>query len=234
MDNKTTNAALHQIRRPTHNAVCKTTPKSRQCSAERPTPTSRWPDRQSLMNTFRIDRQAELTASPERCHFANAPTLAAANAIYGDGTAEEWLTYVLADISEFAGTRSKLTQNQILQTARLIAAEYGHLNMAELMLFSRRFKTGRYGRFYGGVDPMVILSGLDSFLRERAEAHALRDSREQERRISSQLHDPRNMSYAEWTVIRDIQAEYSMNTPEQDAATERDAAKNRQPHAPEV
>ena len=39
------------------------------------------------------------------------------------------------------------------------------------MLFCHRFKLCRYGRFYGAVDPMVILQSLDKFNEEREQAH---------------------------------------------------------------
>lgn len=38
------------------------------------------------------------------------------------------------------------------------------------MLFFYRFKQGKYGRFYGVVDPLVIMTALQEFLRERNEA----------------------------------------------------------------
>lgn len=37
------------------------------------------------------------------------------------------------------------------------------------MLFFNRFKQGKYGRFYGVVDPLVIMTALQEFLRERGD-----------------------------------------------------------------
>ena len=38
------------------------------------------------------------------------------------------------------------------------------------MLFFSRFKQGKYGRFYGSVDPLIIMSALIDFVRERNDA----------------------------------------------------------------
>ena len=43
------------------------------------------------------------------------------------------------------------------------------------MLFFSRFKQGRYGRFYGSVDPLIIMSALIDFVRERNDAIFDRD-----------------------------------------------------------
>ena len=157
-----------------------------------------------------------------------------ANAAYGKGTSEEWLTYQLAELAEFAGARQKLTNATLRQTAQLIASEYWYLNLAEFMLFCRRFKTGRYGRFYGAADPLAVTCALRQFLRERAEAFAARDRQEAEAKEQAILRDPRNMTRSEWEVIAAMQAEYAMNTRQQDAETgrRRNQAANPPPHQP--
>lgn len=63
--------------------------------------------------------------------------------------------------------------------ANVIATEFYYLSVTELMLFFHRFKSGRYGRFYGSVDPLVITTSLRDFLYERAIAY---DRHEQEKR----------------------------------------------------
>lgn len=41
------------------------------------------------------------------------------------------------------------------------------MKVTELLIFFYRFKTGRYGHFYGSVDPMVVMEALGIFLKER-------------------------------------------------------------------
>ena len=64
----------------------------------------------------------------------------------------------------------------------MIATEYYYLKVSELMLFFHRFKTGRYGRFYGSVDPLVITTSLRDFVRERGIAYEQHEQEERERR----------------------------------------------------
>lgn len=50
------------------------------------------------------------------------------------------------------------------------------------MLFFWWFKSGKYGKFYGSVDPMVITSALREFIRDRNAIIAKRDSMEKEQK----------------------------------------------------
>lgn len=50
------------------------------------------------------------------------------------------------------------------------------------MLFFYRFKSGRYGHFYGSVDPLVITCSLQEFINERGCAIAQNEQEERERR----------------------------------------------------
>ena len=180
----------------------------------------RWDTRNSLLQTFHVDRQMELTKDPERCFFQNAPTLWIVNIGYGFGTAQEWLAYQIADLSEFSGARDKITDRQLDQIIQLITDDYGFLNMAEIMLFCRRFKKGSYDKFYGSVDPIAIMKGLNEFVRERNEAYAKRERTQQERKEWQDAHNPNIMRREEWDIIKQVQAEYEMNTIEEDRRTE--------------
>lgn len=180
----------------------------------------RWDTRDSLLQTFHVDRQMELTKDPERCFFQNAPTLWNVNVGYGFGTAQEWLAYQIADLSEFSGARDKITDRQLDQIIQLITDDYGFLNMAEIMLFCRRFKKGSYDKFYGSVDPIAIMKGLNEFVRERNEAYAKRERTQQERKEWQDAHNPNIMSREEWDIIKQVQAEYEMNTIDEDRRTE--------------
>lgn len=162
----------------------------------------------------------ELTKSASRCHFANAPTLWTINQAYGFGTAQEWLIYQITDLSEFSGARSKITDRQIDQVVQLITDDYGYLNMAEIMLFCRRFKSGCYDKFYGVVDPIAIMQGLSEFCKERISAWIKREAQLQSEKLERDLHNPANMSREEYDIIDQVRREYAMNTREQDRLTE--------------
>lgn len=48
------------------------------------------------------------------------------------------------------------------------------------MLFFHRFKTARYGRFYGSVDPLIITESLRKFCDERWHSYEKRKQEQQE------------------------------------------------------
>lgn len=115
--------------------------------------------------------QVKYCRDVDRIFFGKAPKLRTLAEAYGQHTAESWLTIQLNDLSEFAGCKGKLSKRQYEELAKMILETYPHYNLAEFMLFCHRFKLCRYGRFYGAVDPMVILQSLDKFNEEREQAH---------------------------------------------------------------
>jgi len=126
-----------------------------------------------------------------------------ANNTYGAGTSEEWLIYQLSDLSEFTGVSKKINAPQISQMAQLMVGDYGYLKMTEVMLFLRRFKMGRYGTFYGNVDPIVIMSALGQFIvEERNAILGARECEEAKKHIEAVVNDPRNVSYEDYLRMK--------------------------------
>lgn len=108
----------------------------------------------------------------DQAWFGNAPTLNGLCRAYNDPSAgEQWLMPQLYDLGEYAGVRGKMDAQQTRQLARLIKTNWGYLKTSELMLFFWGYKSGRYGTFFGSVDPMRIAEAMrESFLPERAAA----------------------------------------------------------------
>lgn len=121
---------------------------------------------------MKICRDAQL------CFFGDAPVLSELNMTYGEMTATMWLVPQLYNLSEYCGCKDKLQGKALEECAGIIAAEYFYLKVSELMLFFYRFKSGRYGRFYGSVDPLVITTSLMAFIEERNEAIGEREKTE--------------------------------------------------------
>ena len=157
---------------------------------------ARYGDRENFMCLFNPDRQVEFGEHPDRCHFGSAPTLGTLRSAYGKNMPTSWLVPQLLNLSEYCGCKNKLTDAQLEECARVIASEYFYLKTTELMLFFSRFKAGRYGRFYGNVDPMVITSALVVFRRERAEAIARHEAEEREKERERQASEA--ISYEEY------------------------------------
>lgn len=112
--------------------------------------------------------QTAFAKMPERAVGGDYPTLADISMAYGRDYDVEWLIPQLYDLSVFTGAKN-LTEQQQEMLARTIAVEYPQLKVTELLLFFHRFKTGRYGRFYGSVDPITVMGAIETFLKERDE-----------------------------------------------------------------
>lgn len=138
-------------------------------SAETPAIIERYGTREKFLLTFTPDRQVTYCPEEQRCVMGHAPTLGAVDRAYGGNTSAAWLVIQLSNLSEFCGCRDKLSVGQLEELARIITQSYPYLKITEMMLFFYRFKQGRYGRFYGTVDPLVITTSLSVFIRERGE-----------------------------------------------------------------
>lgn len=177
---------------------------------------NRYGDKNHFLAIFNPDLQAKACKFPDRCFFGDAPTLAEINITYGDTMATMWLIPQLYDLSEYCGCKDKLQGKPLEQCASVIAGEFFYLKVSELMLFFHRFKTGRYGRFYGAVDPLVITTSLRDFIRERNDAYAIHEQEERKAREKEERRGKVLMSYEEYKelnrICEQIEAEYYMPT----------------------
>ena len=128
------------------------------------------------------------------------PTLIDICNAYGKTFAEQWLYPQIADLSMFTGAKN-LDKEQMEGLASIIAAEYRYLKVTELLLFFYFFKTGRYGRFYGSVDPMIITCALRDFIKER---NILIDQYEREKKRLEDESKPKvpTMTREEWLALK--------------------------------
>lgn len=126
--------------------------------------------------------QCEFVKIPMFAFASLHPTLSLLNDAYGSTTASAWLVIQLHDLSEFCGCKDKLSIKQLRDTADLIATLCPHLKTSELLLFFGWMKSGKYGKFYGSLDPMVVTTSLQEFLRERATYYDKLDNRCNEQR----------------------------------------------------
>lgn len=129
-------------------------------------------------------RQLWCAENVESCFFGDFPTLSQLKAL-GGNTPVMWLVPQLANLSEFCGARDKLSVDQLRDLASIITTEFYYLKITELMLFFHRFKAGKYGRFYGSVDPLIIVEALHKFRKERGDIIDRHDQ-EEKRRLREQ------------------------------------------------
>lgn len=121
----------------------------------------------ALLIKYAPNKQLALCHNAEQCYFNDIPTLGAINKEYDKMAAVAWLIPQLTDIAEFSNCKVTFSEGQIRNCAEIIATEYHYLKLSEMMLFFYRFKLGNYGRFYGSVSPMMIMSAIKDFLQER-------------------------------------------------------------------
>ena len=138
---------------------------------------------------------------PERAFFGEAPTLTDINLAFGKQTSVLWLVPQLIDLSEYCGCREKLKDHMLEDLAKIISIEYHYFKTSELLLFFYWFKAGRYGHFYGSVDPMVITTALRDFVIDRRTAYAKRQQ-EEERQKREAWDKEERMTYAEYKRLK--------------------------------
>lgn len=128
---------------------------------------SHYPTPQAALAAHNPDMQTLFGTDNLAAYRSYTPALATLSRVYGRETAEAWLEIQLKNLADYSGARDKLNEFQRLQLARVIIGEWGFLRLSELMRFFFRFKAGRYGRFYGSVDPLVITEAICLYQQER-------------------------------------------------------------------
>lgn len=153
------------------------------------------------MATYNPSMQTMCAKQKERCVTGNSPTLVDFKCIFGSNKTELWLEIQIKDFAEYTGVKKKLTTFQIEDTARVILSDFFYLKMSEVLLFFAFMKGGRYERFYGAVDPLVITSSLRMFLRDRAKIIEQHETEEQERKRQAEAKERESaetMNIEEW------------------------------------
>lgn len=170
--------------------------------SKRPDWRRRWPSVAELCKTFAPGSQQAYALSAERAFGDHCPRLSDFRRLYGVSAAV-WLIPQLNIINELCGARGKMSEEQFARTAYEIAARYHYLKLSELMRFVARFCDGDYGRFYGVIDPQLILTALAAFMRERA-AYIAEAERTRERR-GLEASYARSVTYEQYRAMQSQQ-----------------------------
>lgn len=125
-------------------------------------------DLASFINAVNPGLQTRYGSLTSKSFDNDAPSLNVLDAAYGENAGALWLMPQLFAIGEYAGVREKMDEVQTLELAKVIRAKYGFLTVTELLYFFCNLKAGKYGKFYGVVDPLVITEALGGpFMDER-------------------------------------------------------------------
>lgn len=122
------------------------------------------------------------------CMKYNYPTLQQAGTIYGDEAISLWIKIQLEDLNNYCGVKEKMTPEQLGEIASIFLYNYGEIKIAEFALFMIKFKSGKYGQFYGTVDPLIITTAMNEFMDDRMIAFRISE-RERELREAAQKRE---------------------------------------------
>lgn len=165
---------------------------------------SRYKNGKEFMVLFNPHKQIAFCKNKERCFTGLAPTLNVIDNAFGERITESWLAIQIRDLSEYAGSREKLSTQQIDQIAQTIHLAFGFLKVTELMYFFFLFKSGKFGHFYGAVDGLVITESLREFMKIRnVELERIeREDRERRKAEQDEREAPFRINYEEWQELK--------------------------------
>lgn len=146
----------------------------------------------NFLALFNPSKQVAYTRDIAKVFHGNAPSLGLVAKAFGSGTRDTWLDIQLTELAVFSGCKDKLSDYQVQNLIDIIAEEYGYLKVTELMYFFRKFKAGKYGKFYGAVDPLTITCALKDFLDDRRTTLNWIEKVEKEER---ERNDPKHIHY---------------------------------------
>ena len=140
---------------------------------------NKYPDPAQFILDYNPDLQFKLV----RCNATHSelalndsiPSLGLLSSTYGDETPIEWLKI-----------------------------QFGSLNDAEICFFIARFKSGKYGRFYGSIDPLKITSAMLDYVSERRKDIERKERERYRNQREKEIEERGNnrISYAEYIEIK--------------------------------
>lgn len=161
-------------------------------------------DKVNFLKLFNPDMQYKYCKNLDRCYSGSAPTLSVVSEAFGEDVATSWIAIMVRDLSEFAGCKDKLSLSQINHLERLVMLNFGYMKVTELMHFFVMFKSGKFGKFYGAVDGLVIMEALQDFAKMRRdkinEIETRRHKEEKER--ADREHAKRAITYQEYQELK--------------------------------
>lgn len=169
---------------------------------------NKYPDPAQFILDYNPDLQFKLV----RCNATHAelalnfsiPTMGLLSSTYGDETPMEWLKIQFGSLNDFAEVSTKIANDQLSELCEIFLSEYYYVNAAEICFFIARFKAGKYGRFYGAIDPMKITSAMLDYISERRKDIERKEREQYRLQRQEEIEERGNnrISYAEYLKIK--------------------------------
>lgn len=109
--------------------------------------------------------------TPKKALLCDSVSLANIGRTYGKETPIILLQTWVDNLGRFVGVKEKADEYQLRELAELFYQEAFFLKIVEIGLFFNNVKKGKYGKFFGAIDPLVVLTMLSEFLGERTAAY---------------------------------------------------------------
>lgn len=147
-------------------------------------------DEDEFIKKFGASCQLYLCQDIKDCFFGEYPTLKELSDYYDSNIAIKIIMAHLVNLSEHEGCKGKITAEQLLETATIIVMHFPDLKISEVIVFFNLFKAGKFGRFYGTVDPGIIMEQLNVFIEDiLVPAHDKHDNDNQVKEYLHSLHE---------------------------------------------
>ncbi len=172
--------------------------------------TRRYGDAAAFSRAFSPEKTEAFAAHPERCVAGEAPALVDVALAYGDTAARAWLMAQIKALAEYCGDRNALTADQCYQCASNMQTHYFYLKTTDFMLYFSLVKAGRYGCFYGRIDPMRIVGWLKNYVDDRNRIYARVEA---QRAADRQREDDRHQRYGP-SMSREEYEQWKRDNPE--------------------
>ena len=164
----------------------------------------------NLLSIFSADKQPKYCLHEERCVTGKAPTLKDVSEKHGDSVTMRFLVGQLLDFADFVGCRNRMADSQFHGMARIIFVKYPFMKLTEFMLFLFDCKMGKYGRFYGTIEPMTVMANLTDFMNnERGRIIHAHDENEKRKVNASNGVAGKPITYEEYLRIKIKNGDFS-------------------------
>lgn len=164
--------------------------------------TRKFPTLEDFCKACSPSAQQRYVAEPLSAFYRQTATLTDLNNAYkSKDAAASWLVPQLYNVSDFCGCRNKMADEQLAGIATLLASSYSYVKVSEFLLFFAWFKAGKYGKFYGNVDPMVITTAFREFMEDRGRKYAEIENIIAERKREEEKKKP-HFTREEWEKIK--------------------------------